>query len=115
MENKIEIVQGEGRRLYLGVQEDNGSPLDLTDISAAQIWFKNTDGTYLELTYAAGKVAVYGDAARGEIYCDITAAQSALLATCNNADFQGDITLTGSEARRIIWENILTVKAARGS
>ena len=114
MDNKIEIVQGEGRRLYLGIQEDNGSPFDLTEMTAMQVWFKNTDGTYLELTYADGEIAVYGDATRGEVYVDITAAQSALLEVCNNADFQGDVTLTG-EARRIIWENILTVKARRGS
>ena len=114
MENKIEIVQGEGRVLYLGINEDNGSPYDLSTATAIRVMFRNIDGTYTNLTMATGAIAILGDAHRGEITATITAAQSALLAVCDSADFQGDVTLGTSAPRRIIWEGILTVVQQKG-
>jgi hypothetical protein len=115
MSDRIELVQGEDRTLYLGVSEENGSPLDMTDCTEIQVWLKNTDGTYLELTYTDDEIGFTADPSRGEIYLYLTAAQTTALLKCNHADFQGDITLADGTVRRIIWEGLLTVIEARGS
>jgi hypothetical protein len=67
MSQLLSIIKGTDRTIRVLLKTANGAPFSLENASAIKAIFLGSSDQLVELTLAASKVSVVGDAARGEI------------------------------------------------
>lgn len=90
----IVIVMGEDKLINVQlVSQQNFGPFDLTGVTAISTCFLNADAS--ELTLSLGSGITLTSAAAGKILVQLSAAETALLATFNLQTLEISITLSG--------------------
>lgn len=97
-DEQVEIVTQEDKTFIVKVIDDSkGDPFDLSSASAITTAFKNSDGSFLDLSLSSGIAII--DASLGKVQIALTAAQTALFYVANNFTFEMAITIAGEVTR----------------
>jgi hypothetical protein len=88
----IEIIRGSQITFYVRLKNPRTKdPIDLTNLTAAEIILENLDGTELTLSLGSG-IAVSGNALLGKLAISLTSAQAQALALVQGITLEPSLT-----------------------
>lgn len=94
MSEKITIIQGEDKVFIIRIQRGNGDAYDLSDVTDAEVCFKNQDGSALKKTISVlspnlgGVEILDGIPINGKLKVRVEETESPLLKAGDKLDFE---------------------------